>query len=132
VDAGSLLPGVHAWDAAHDTPLDGRPVRLEQVDAEQRVHDFTVPDRGAVPGDVHARGITSQVAPAAAVDGEALDGHVVGAHPDDAASARSNQARPADTDEHQRLVDEQVADVLAGRHLEAGAGGGSVDPGLQG
>ena len=83
-------------------------------------------------GDVHARGVAAQVAAAPAVDVEALDRHVVGAHAHDAARARARQARAVPRRPAQGLVDEEVADVGAGGHLEAAPGRGGVDPRLQG
>ena len=124
-------PGSLPGDAADPAALDDRAVRLAQVDAEERVADLEVAQRRVAGGAVDARGVAGEVAPAAAVDREALDRHVVGAHADDAAVARADEARPAAADEAQRLVDDEVARVLARLDLDGRAGRGRVDAGLE-
>jgi hypothetical protein len=80
---------------------------------------------------VDTRGVARQVAAAAAVDREALERDVVGAHAHDAAAARAHEQRPPAADEADRLVDEQVALVLARLDLDRRSGRSFVEPDLE-
>ncbi len=132
MNARSLLAGVLARNAADRTPFDDRAVRLAHVNAEQRVDDAAVANRGTRRGNVDARGIAAEVAAALPIDVEALDRHVGGTHADDAAAARPDEHRAPAADEVNRTIDDQVADVAAGGNFDGCARGRLVDEALDG
>ena len=102
-------------------------VGLSKVDAEQGFADAAAADRDARRGDVNAGRVAPEVAGAAAVDVEAVDGDVGRPDADHAAVAGPAKHGPIDSDQRDRSIDHQIAVVGSGRDHHAIARPRAID-----
>ena len=112
--------------------LDERAVGLAQVDPEQGFDDAAVADRDARAATWMPEESRPRSPPRWPSMSNPSIVHVVGAHADTLPEPEPDQRGASDADQRDGAIDEQVADVGAGGHLEAGAGRGGVDAGLEG